>query len=454
MAESVQYWLGRSIERPDGTEASIPTQFAAIEVGVERQLAHDATTLWKSSSNVLIVSDKRTHRYVSAVEQSLIEKGFQTHQYIAPDEADGSSPAPEESGALDVARVIQEKSIDWAVSVGSGTINDRTKYAAHVTDIPYMCYATAASMNGYNSPIVAIYVKGLKSTVPARPPVGLYADPEVIVQAPRLMHLAGLGDLCSKPFAGADAIIASILNQTKPWHVPSEMVEDVFEQALQNAERIGKDDPEAITQLMEALWVSGFSMTLAGSSSPASGGEHLWSHRIDMAQHDASQPLRALHGTQVGIACNLVRPLFGALAGASLSDVQEGLQKTLDGVPDPNQESEFEHWLQARHTALSAKSLAPLQKEAAKKYNRGYREQVRTGLVEHWETIQKELQKAHRHAERIAQALQLAGAPQTPEEIGLKEEESLHILTVCRDIRNRFTILDLTAEIRGEEGFN
>lgn len=454
MSQAVKEWLGRTVERPDGSQATIPTQFATLDVGAHRQLAKDAKTLVSSGQEVLIVSDKRTREYAEPVAEALGAERLQVSHYVAPDEADGSPPAPDEAGALVVKEQLLERDCALAVSVGSGTINDRTKYAAHLAKRPYLSYATAASMNGYNSPIVAIYVGGLKSSVPATPPLGLYADPEIVAKAPRLMHLAGLGDLCSKPFAGADAVIAATIAEASPWRFPSEMVEVVFEQSLEQAEAIGQDDPNAIAQLMEALWVSGFSMTLAGTSAPASGGEHLWSHRIDMAQHDAGQPLRALHGTQVGIACCLVEPLFGQLAACSQDELEMRLPHSPQTpAPDPRQAERFEEWLQQRHQALSAHSLEALLPEAAKKYDRNNRQQILDGLRTHWSTIQQELQQAHQHAQRVKVALQRAGAPMLPSQMGLEAEESQHILEVCRDIRNRFTILDLTAEILGEEGF-
>lgn len=454
MSESVQKWLERKMERPDGTVASINTKFASLEVGVHKQLAADARKMCPAGASIMIVCDEKTERYVEPVERALVDEGFVVKQYKAPNEPDGSPPAPEESSAILVQQELEAQGIAMAVAVGSGTINDRAKYAAHLAEIPYMSYGTAASMNGYNSPIVAIYVKGLKSTVPATPPIGLYADPEVVVQAPRLMHLAGLGDLCSKPFAGADALIASLLTQNPAWRFPSEMVEEAFAQSLEQAEAIGQDDPVAIANLMEALWISGFSMVLAGSSAPASGGEHLWSHRIDMAQHDAGQPLRALHGTQVGIACHLVKPLFGQLAACSHDELLMQLDKEHTQPPDPANEKTFTEWLTSRHTELSDKSRKPLVKEAIRKYDRAYRAQIREGLRTQWTAVQRELEQAHHHATRVAEALSLAGAPQSPEDIGLSNQDSTRILTVCRDIRNRLTILDLTAEVFGEAGFS
>src|SRR4051794_25371345 len=50
------------------------------------------------------------------------------------------------------------------VAIGSGTINDLTKLAAHRAQRPYMCVATAASMDGYTAFGASITHKGSKQT--------------------------------------------------------------------------------------------------------------------------------------------------------------------------------------------------------------------------------------------------------------------------------------------------
>jgi len=51
------------------------------------------------------------------------------------------------------------------VAVGSGTINDIVKRAAHECERSYMCVATAASMDGYTAFGASIEKDGLKQTL-------------------------------------------------------------------------------------------------------------------------------------------------------------------------------------------------------------------------------------------------------------------------------------------------
>lgn len=449
ITERIRPWLGSQHPRPDGSVANIVTRFAALGLDAEKQLAQDLREIVSPSEKIVLTADSRTIEFAEPVERNLRDQGYSIETYIFPDEEDGSSPANEDVNSIKLAQFIEEVGAFGAVAVGSGTVNDLTKYACELRSLPYVVYGTAASMNGYNSPIAALYVKGLKSSVPARPAVGMYANPEVIAKAPLAMHLAGLGDLCSKPFAGADAAVANILSGEKPWRAPMEMVHESFERVLEQAQGIRNSEPEAIQILMEGLWISGFSMAMAGTSAPASGGEHLFSHRIDMLRHDAGLPPMALHGTQVGIACGLVRPLFAQAAALSPSDVATKLEGSLLS-PSLEEAEDLNGWLRSRHPDLSEKSLAAMLKPASLKYDSETRKALRKNLALHWDDVRQELVEAHRHAQRVEVALQTAEAPRDPVEMNLSHDEAKRILRICRDIRNRFTILDLTAEILGE----
>jgi glycerol-1-phosphate dehydrogenase [NAD(P)+] len=69
------------------------------------------------------------------------------------------------------------------LAVGSGTINDLTKLAAHHSSRPYMAIATAASMDGYTAFGSSITKDGLKQTFDCPAPVAVVADLDVIAEA-------------------------------------------------------------------------------------------------------------------------------------------------------------------------------------------------------------------------------------------------------------------------------
>ena len=74
---------------------------------------------------------------------------------------------------------------DAFIAVGSGTINDLTKYASALDGKPYAVFATAPSMNGYTSLTASITVHGHKMTLPAQAPAGAFFDLGVLAAAPK-----------------------------------------------------------------------------------------------------------------------------------------------------------------------------------------------------------------------------------------------------------------------------
>jgi glycerol-1-phosphate dehydrogenase [NAD(P)+] len=97
------------------------------------------------------------------------------------------------------------------VAVGSGTINDLAKLAAHRVGRPYMCVATAGSMDGYTAFGASITRKGSKQTFACPAPQAVLADLNIIQAAPREMNASGYADLLAKTTAGADWILADAL---------------------------------------------------------------------------------------------------------------------------------------------------------------------------------------------------------------------------------------------------
>ena len=97
------------------------------------------------------------------------------------------------------------------VAVGSGTINDLTKLAAHRAGRPYMVVATAASMDGYTAFGASITYQGSKQTFSCPAPTAVVADLDVICAAPEGMNASGYADLLAKTPAGADWLVTEAL---------------------------------------------------------------------------------------------------------------------------------------------------------------------------------------------------------------------------------------------------
>ncbi|MGB8812169.1 MAG: iron-containing alcohol dehydrogenase, partial [Paracoccaceae bacterium] len=82
-----------------------------------------------------------------AVQTALVAAGVQTRRHILP-----ATPRPKPTVELATTlRHILEQDAATPVAIGSGVINDIVKHAAFALDRPYLCIATAASMDDYTS---------------------------------------------------------------------------------------------------------------------------------------------------------------------------------------------------------------------------------------------------------------------------------------------------------------
>jgi glycerol-1-phosphate dehydrogenase [NAD(P)+] len=83
----------------------------------------------------------------------------------------------------------------------------------------------------------------------------------------------------------------------------SKMVANVI---IENASHIRPTLEESAWIMIKPVLVSGVSMSIAGTSRPASGSEHMFSHALDRIAPDC-----ALHGEQCGVGAIMMMALHG-----------------------------------------------------------------------------------------------------------------------------------------------
>ncbi|MCP4640815.1 MAG: sn-glycerol-1-phosphate dehydrogenase [bacterium] len=381
----------------------------------------------------LVLSDENTRAVGGeAVLQALDAQGMRiTEMVYGPEPLDASDTLGEEvatAGADD----------EFFVAVGSGTLCDLAKYAGTKLERPVLLSATAASMNGYTSGIVAMKVRGLKRTVPCTPAAGVFADPEVVATAPQRMVAAGVADFLSKCSAGADWRAAHILRNEYYDANALQFYEGVLEEVLDRVDAIGRAEPDAVGLALEALLLSGFSMLVAGSSAPASGGEHLISHYLDMKQALYGTP-NDLHGVQVGVGTVHCLRLWERLLAIDPADID--VEALAESHPSPETIREWivEDWGPIAGEVQSEWDEKALDKAAL------------TSEIERFRTKFEALGEAVRQdllpSETVADAIRRSGGPAEIEDTEASVEEYTEALTRARFIRSRFTVLDLAAEL-------
>ncbi len=341
---------------------------------------------------------------------------------------------------INVTAILRSSPYLNPIAVGSGTINDITKMASFALERDYTCVPTAASMNGYTSTIGAVLSRGVKRTLSAHQPAAIFADLDVLVEAPPELNQAGFGDLLSKPFSHADWLLSHLIRNIPYDPAPSRLLDEPFSRLLADAAEVGARSHRGIATLMETLLLSGFSMAMAGTSAPASGGEHLVSHYWDMEQHCQHAPLYAFHGTQVGIATRLSALLFDRLAACE--------QLSVDGVQGPKPQSMTATGLAAHHPKLTPAVLQEVleQIDAKQRVGPDWDEEM-ARVVRDWPRIRQVLRDNLMPSAAITDALHAAGCPSKPSDIGVDKVHALRTLKVCRQIRSRYVALDLLADL-------
>lgn len=322
------------------------------------------------------------------------------------------------------------------IAVGSGTINDLTKLAAHLTGRQYLCVATAASMDGYTAFGASITANGAKQTFNCPAPQACLADIAIISKAPAEMTAAGYADLFAKVTAGADWILADRLKvepiDKKAWSI----VQDNLHHALSDPEGVRKGDPEAITNLIEGLMLGGFAMQWSKSSRPASGAEHQFSHLWNMENH-LNDGEHVSHGFQVSIGTLAITALYELLLETNVDE----LDVTLSCAQWPDEKD-----ADAAALKIFEGTDFPeigLQETKAKYSNKAELAEQLEMLKSDWEQIKMQLSEQLVPLVEAKRRLALVGAPTAPEQIGISRTRLKETFIRAQFIRRRYTILDV-----------
>jgi glycerol-1-phosphate dehydrogenase [NAD(P)+] len=231
--------------------------------------------------------------------QILLDAGFEVTSVVTA-----------EATTAEVDRLVAEVErlhARFLVAVGGGSKIDTTKMAAARLKLPWVSVPTSAAHDGISSPRASIRgakgVASLEGVVPS----GVLADTSVIVQAPFRLLASGCADVISNVAAVLDWKLAARLRNEEFSSTASTLAEYAAQEIIDHAALVKPNLEESVWLAIRPMIVSGISMSVAGSSRPCSGSEHLFSHALDRV---ARQP--ALHGEQCGVGAIMMLYLHGA----------------------------------------------------------------------------------------------------------------------------------------------
>ena len=194
--------------------------------------------------------------------------------------------------------------IDFLIGVGGGRPIDLAKQAGFNKNIPFVSIPTAASHDGFGSARSSIRQAGRKTSMQAIPPIAVVADTSIISKAPKRLLGAGVGDIISNQTAVLDwRLDGQKADYSEYAAALSEMAAQLVEDGI---EKVASGTEEGVRLVVKALISSGVAMSIAGTSRPASGGEHKFSHWLD-----ANSDNPALHGEQCGLGSIVTMYLHG-----------------------------------------------------------------------------------------------------------------------------------------------
>ena len=325
------------------------------------------------------------------------------------------------------------------LALGAGVINDLTKYAAFTTDRPYLCVATAASMDGYSSAGAPLVDHGFKITIPCRPAVAVMADLDIIAAAPREMAGWGYGDMAGKIPAGADWIIADGLGIEPVDDVAWPMVQHGVRRWLARPEAVAKGERGALAELFTGLAMVGLAMEAHGSSRPASGADHQIAHLWEMQGLTHKGELVS-HGACVAVGCVAALRLTDWLLARDLADLDpQALARNLPDLETRREQiaASFDHPDIAARAAEETAAKTPDTPTLVARMAR---------LARSWPELRARLKGQVISADTMAAMLRSAGSPAAPEDIGLTAAELRRTVAAARFLRRRYTVLDLLEE--------
>ncbi len=321
------------------------------------------------------------------------------------------------------------------IAVGSGSITDIVRLVSHRSGRDFISMPTAPSVDGFNSLGAPIILSGVKTTLLCQAPIALFADLQVLCEAPQRLVAAGFGDMLGKITSLADWELGSLL-----WNEPYDLSIEhrsrkAIKQVEENVAAIASRSETGVRALMDALIESGFCMLEFGTSRPASGAEHHLSHYWEMKRLEEKRETY-LHGAQVGYALTLVAKQYERIRALSQSDVAELLEKS--------------KWL-SREEQLAdirvgygdmADDVAKEQKEFLALDEAGFTK-LKRSILTNWPKIQAVADKVP-PASRLIKMLEQVGGPASYQTLGLSLDEVNQGINYGHYLRNRFTVTKLS----------
>jgi glycerol-1-phosphate dehydrogenase [NAD(P)+] len=225
--------------------------------------------------------------------------------------------------AVQLGKTLRAGSYEAVAGIGGGRTIDVTKFAANMAGMPMISVATSLAHDGIASPVSSLEHESGKGSYGVAPPVAVVVDLDSVRAAPVGLVRAGIGDVVSNLSAIADWKLAVADMGERLDGLAVTLARTAAHAVLHQPGTVASDE---FLMVAEALILSGMSMTVAGSSRPASGGDHEIMHAIDKLYPGTSN-----HGELAGVGalfCAYLRGDRGQGEMISACLARHGLPRT------------------------------------------------------------------------------------------------------------------------------
>ena len=433
----IENYIAKTISCSCGREHKSRVETIVIEHGViNRELINFLKQ--HSYNRLTVVCDNKSYAVAGKAVCDALSKAKIHHKlHLFKDDA----LAPNEHAIGNLAMGM-DLDCDLILAVGSGTINDICRYVSAVAGRPFCTVGTAPSMDGYISGSSALIYNNFKLTFETKAPQAVFFDPDILAHAPKDMIASGVGDLLGKINCLTDWKLSEIV--TGEWHCDfiSDIVDTAIEKTISVQKGIESGDDKAVATLLEALLLSGVCMDYAGNSRPASGSEHHLSHFLEM-RYLLEGRKAVFHGTKVGI---------GTIITLKAYEYVSTLCPNFEKLKNMSRIS-FSDWKNNILTAYkdAAGEIIDLEQNCRKNGEERLKNRL-CSIESNWDRI-KSLALDTTKSEVVENILSRLNAPTLPSQIGVEKGMTKDAILYAKEIRDRYTVLQLLWDLDELENF-
>jgi len=319
---------------------------------------------------------------------------------------------------------------DCVLGIGSGVINDSCKVLAHAVGRKQMIVGTAPSMDGYASSSSSMVINGCKVSLINACPAAIICDIDIIKDAPMRMLHAGLGDMLAKYIGLCEWRIVELINGEYRCENVAALMRASVDKIVANAPGLRRREPAAVQATVEGLVLSGIAMSYAGSSRPASGLEHYFSHLWEMMALERGVPYE-LHGIQVGVGT-----LLGLRVYDQIRTMTPDREKALAFV----QNFDTARWEGEMRRIFGSAGDELIRQEYETLHNNdkaAHAERLER-IIAHWDDIQRIIREELPETEKIVALMREVEAPMVPADIAINNQDTNDAFHYARNTRNKY----------------